>query len=67
MENFIEIQVCDDCGEITEEKGIGTEGWTICPGCGNVEGDTTTMWECKNCEKRYPDEEGDLKCCNQIN
>ena len=34
------IEVCIWCGEPTEEKHLGTEGWTVCPGCGTVEGDT---------------------------
>ncbi len=34
------ITVCKSCGEATEEKSIGDEGWTVCPGCKTIEGDT---------------------------
>ena len=44
------ITVCADCGEPTEEKWSGDEGWTVCSGCGNVEGDTIeiTLTEYEN-------------------
>lgn len=37
------IRVCVDCSEAVNEVHAGDEGWTVCPGCGNIEGKTTEI------------------------
>ena len=34
------IEICVWCSEPVNEVFAGTEGWTVCTGCGAVEGDT---------------------------
>jgi len=61
IKRFEEVTVCRECGEVTKEVFSGDEGWTICEGCGTVEGHTKTMYACPDCEELCDDE----KCtCN---
>ena len=57
-EQFKEISVCPHCGEPTEEKFSGDEGWTFCMGeCGCIEGDRTeTKFECQKCHELCDEE-----------
>lgn len=45
-----EIRCCGMCGDVVEERHSGDEGWTICDGCGTVEGPTKDRYWCESCQ-----------------
>lgn len=63
MRTFEEISVCPHCGEPSEERFSGDEGWAFCSdGCGCIEGDgTLTKFVCSECEEIVDEEKCNCK------
>ena len=70
MNEFIELTICAECGEeitsTTYECGNGWDGFSRCPGCGIIEGDTETVYECPECGETDSEEtvDGWIRCNN---
>jgi len=56
-QEFKSIEYCDECGEDLPNGLSGSLGLSVCPHCGTIEGNTTTVYQCSLCLEEHEDEE----------
>lgn len=56
-QQFTEIARCLECGGEVWQEFSGDEGWGICNTCGEIEGDTETIYQCSLCLEESEDQE----------